>query len=184
MIRANSLVLDIGARREKIRSDAISLDIDKDVRPDVCASAGYLPFKSDTFDYVSMLEVIEHLDGEQIDRALVDCQRVANKLIVSTPNCDSKLWALIVWPLWSHTVGREWLGAHKQFFGKKSLEDLFEKDFGMEILSRIYSKWNLLILVETRPAIRAVGKAKGIEIGPEIRPRRPIKKSVSLLTEA
>ena len=184
MLRPNSLVLDIGARREKIRSDAISLDIDKNARPDVCASAGYLPFRSDTFDYVSMLEVIEHLDSEHIGRALVDCQRVADKLIVSTPNCDSKVWDLIVWPLWSHTVGREWLGAHKQFFGKESLEDLFAKDFGMEILSRIYSKWNLLILVETRPAIRALGKDEEIEIGPVIGRGRQIKKSVSLMTEA
>ena len=79
MITGGSL-LDIGSRRERIRSDAISLDVDRKVRPDVCASAECLPFKSDAFDYISMLEVVEHLDSEQLDRALKESKRVGNFL--------------------------------------------------------------------------------------------------------
>ncbi len=144
-----STILDIGSRSEKIRKDAVSLDIDQRVRPDVCASAEHLPFRSHSFDYVTMLEVIEHLDDEQVERALSECNRVCTKLILSTPNCDSFVWDRIVWPLWSHTVGREWLGAHKQFFGKESLKMLLEDEFKMKILQRNFSRWNLLLIAKT-----------------------------------
>jgi len=152
--------------------NAISLDIDRSVRPDVCASAEYLPFRTASFDYVSMLEVVEHLETEQLDRCLADCRRISDYMIVSTPNCDSKVWDRIVWPLWSHTVGREWIGAHKQFFGKKSIEDLFEKEFRMKILEKSYSRWNLLFLVQTNPERPRLAKKREIEIGPEIGSRR------------
>lgn len=168
LVLSNAAVLDIGSRREKITSGAISLDIDRSVHPDICASAEFLPFRSRTFDYISMLEVIEHLENEQLDHALLECQRVCHKLVVSTPNCDSKVWDRIVWPVWSHTVGRGWLGAHKQFFGKKSLEDLLEKGFRMKILVRDYSRWNLLLLIETRPAHREIADRKEVEVGPEV----------------
>lgn len=164
MLQPNSLVLDIGSRREKICADAVSLDIDRRVRPDVCASAEFLPFRTATFDFISMLEVIEHLETEQLSRALEDCKRVADYLIVSTPNCDSKVWSWMVWPLWSHTIGREWIGAHKQFFGKQSVEELLEKGFRMKIIERNYSRWNLLLLIRTNPSRPLIFKKREIEV--------------------
>jgi ubiquinone/menaquinone biosynthesis C-methylase UbiE len=144
-------LLDIGARSEKIRSDAISLDIDVNVRPDVCASAECLPFKTGSFDYISMLEVIEHLSDDQLERALGESKRVGNFVVVSTPNCDSKVWNRVIWPLWSHTVGREWIGAHKQFFGRESISEILEKVYHMKILEKNYSRWSLLLLARTNP---------------------------------
>jgi ubiquinone/menaquinone biosynthesis C-methylase UbiE len=172
LLRPGTLILDIGSRSEKIRADAISLDIEKSVRPDICASAEYLPFRAESFDYISMLEVIEHLDNEQLDKALADCKRVGDYLVISTPNCDSKVWSWIVWPLWSHTIGREWIGAHKQFFGKGSVEELMEKEFHMKILEKNYSRWNLLILVRTNPLQQQIAKKAEIEVQPEIGTRR------------
>ena len=151
MIRG-STVIDIGSRTEKIRADAISIDLDRKFRPDICASVEFLPIRNKTFDYVTMLEVIEHLESAQVDSALEECKRVCALLILSTPNCDSKVWNNIVWPLWSHTVGREWIGAHKQYFGKNSLEEVLERKHGMRILERNYSKWNLLVRARTNPA--------------------------------
>jgi predicted SAM-dependent methyltransferase len=168
LLRPNFRVLDIGARSEKIRPDALSLDIDRKVHPDVCASAEFLPFRPRSFDCISMLEVAEHLEDEQLDRALADCKRVAEYLVISTPNCDSKLWSWVVWPLWSHTIGREWIGAHRQFFGKRSFEELLEKSFRMKILIRNYSKWNLLLLLKTNPELRSFEKRREIEINPKI----------------
>jgi 2-polyprenyl-3-methyl-5-hydroxy-6-metoxy-1,4-benzoquinol methylase len=168
MLPPNSTVLDIGSRKEKIRPDALSLDIDRKVRPDICASAEFLPFRSRSFDCISMLEVVEHLKDEQIDRALSNCKRVANYLVISTPNCDSKIWNWIVWPLWSHTIGREWIGAHKQFFGKRSIEELIVKSFRMKILEKNYSRWNLLLLMKTNPSQRPIAKRREIEINPQI----------------
>ena len=145
----NSTILDIGSRSEKIREDAVSLDIDRSVKPDICASAEFLPFRSHSFDYITMLEVIEHLEDKQVEGALFECKRVCTKIILSTPNCDSKLWSRVVWPLWSNTVGREWLGAHKQFFGKESLKTLLEAKFKMKILETNFSHWNLLLIAKT-----------------------------------
>jgi ubiquinone/menaquinone biosynthesis C-methylase UbiE len=148
MIRG-STILDVGSRMEKIRSDAVSIDIERRFRPDICASIDCLPIRTKTFDYITMLEVIEHLDDTELEKAMQECRRVTDLVIISTPNCDSKLWNQVVWPLWSHTVGREWIGAHKQFFGKKSLEEQLEKRYGMKILESNYSKWNLLVRVRT-----------------------------------
>ena len=149
MIRG-STVIDIGSRTERIEKDAVTIDVERRFRPDVCASVASLPVKTKSFDYVTMLEVIEHLDDRQVDAALGECNRTCDLLILSTPNCDSKVWNRIVWPLWSHTVGREWIGAHKQFFGKESLENLLERKHGMKILERNYSRWNLLVRAKTR----------------------------------
>ncbi|HXQ92669.1 MAG TPA: methyltransferase domain-containing protein [Nitrososphaerales archaeon] len=161
-------LLDIGSRSERIRPDAISLDIDREVRPDVCASAEYLPFKSDSFDYISMLEVVEHLEEDQLERALEESKRVGNYLVLSTPNCDSRVWNRIVWPLWSHTVGREWIGAHKQFFRKRTLAELLERVFGMKILEMNYSRWNLLLLAQTNPLPLSSAHEWTMELSPEI----------------
>ena len=146
----SSTVLDIGSRTEKLREDEVTLDIERSVRPDICASAEALPFRDGSFDYIVMLEVIEHLNDAQLHSALRECKRVAHSAIFSTPNCDSAIWDKVVWPLWSHTIGREWIGAHKQFFGKASLAKLLEGTHGMKILERNYSHWNLLVLVSTR----------------------------------
>jgi predicted SAM-dependent methyltransferase len=168
-LRPRTSILDIGARSEKIRPDAISLDIDRRVRPDVCASAEFLPFRTGAFDYISMLEVVEHLKNEELDRALDDCKRVGNYLVISTPNCDSKIWSYVVWPFWTHTIGREWIGSHKQFFGERSLGDLLEKDFHMKILKRNYSRWSLLLLAMANPSPATIPRKNSeIEIKPEM----------------
>lgn len=179
MLTPDAFVLDIGSRSEKIRQDAISLDIKRNCRPDVCASAEYLPFRNGSFDYISMLEVIEHLENDELDRALRECKRVADYLVASTPNCDSKFWSWIAWPIWSHTVGREWIGAHKQSFNKLSLEQLFEKGFRMKILEKNYSRWNLLLLLMTNPKLVREESRTRIEIKPEI--GRPILKRADFL---
>jgi len=168
MLTPDAFVLDIGSRSEKVRPDAISLDLDQRCRPDVCASAEYLPFRTGSFDFVSMLEVIEHLGNEELNRALLECKRVSDYLIVSTPNCDSKLWSWVIWPLWSHTVGREWIGAHKQFFGKASLQELLEKHFGMKIVEKNYSRWNLLVLVMANPKLPRLESRDRVENRPQI----------------
>jgi Methyltransferase domain len=170
MLHPNGVVLDIGSRSEKIRRDAVTLDIDARVRPDVCASAECLPFRTGAFEYVTMLEVIEHLENEQLQKALTESKRVGKFLVISTPNCDSKVWDRIVWPVWTHTIGREWIGAHKQFFGKKSAEDLFERDFHMEILDKNFSRWNLLFLLKTNPSRveEEEFQESALEIEPEI----------------
>lgn len=149
-------ILDVGSRSEKIDPAAISIDLDRKFRPDVCASATHLPFVSDSFDCVTMLEVIEHLEDREVERALNEIKRVSRSVVLSTPNCDSRVWNRVVWPLWSHTVGREWIDAHKQFFGKETLRCLLEEKFAMQVLAKNYSKWNLLLLARTERTPRTI----------------------------
>lgn len=146
--------MDIGSRRERIADDAISIDIDRKFRPEVCASATHLPFRSDSFDCVTILEVIEHLEDRDISRTLSEIKRVSENMVLSTPNCDSKVWNKIVWPAWTHTVGREWIDAHKQFFGKNGIRYLLEERFDMEVLKTNFSHWSLLLLARTRRSPR------------------------------
>ena len=52
------------------------------------SSATHLPFKNATFDKIAMLEIIEHLDGNEL-KALKEARRVLKKgglLILSTPH--------------------------------------------------------------------------------------------------
>ena len=134
----------------------------------MCASASFLPFRTGTFDYVSMLEVVEHLENEELEQALDDCKRIADYVVISTPNCDSKIWSYVVWPFWTHTIGREWIGSHKQFFDVRSLEDLLEKGFHMKILERNYSRWSLLLFAMSNPPpARVARKNREIELQPE-----------------
>jgi 2-polyprenyl-3-methyl-5-hydroxy-6-metoxy-1,4-benzoquinol methylase len=143
MIRGSS-ILDIGSRGEKIVDSAVSVDIDRKVKPDICATADCLPFRNESFDYIAMLEVIEHLDATQLGEALEEAKRVANFIVLSTPNCESSSWKL-VWYLWSHSLGREWCGAHKTSFDRSSLLAFLERE-KFQVNKTLFSRWSLLVL--------------------------------------
>lgn len=88
-ILRNSRILDIGCNRYKITSNAFGLDLALGVSADVRASCLYLPFAPLSFDTVTALEIIEHLDSENQTRFLEEIYRVLRprgQLIVSTPN--------------------------------------------------------------------------------------------------
>jgi hypothetical protein len=141
-------ILDVGARKEKIRDDALTVDVNARVGPDVCASAEYLPFREKSFECVTYLELIEHLDSSQIAKAFSEANRVAGYLILSTPNTASRSWNL-VWYFWSRTFGHEWNGAHKSSFTPKEVTSLVQ-GYGFDILSTNFSRWSLLVHARTK----------------------------------
>lgn len=54
-------------------------------------------FNDKTFDVITLIEVIEHLNAEQIEVLLLECNRClkpSGKLIISTPNYNS-LWPVL-----------------------------------------------------------------------------------------
>ena len=137
-----SIVVDVGSRTERVRPNVIAIDINRSYHPDIVASADYLPFRDRFVDYISFLEVIEHLDFIQIDKMLKEARRVGKILVVSTPNIQSFSWN-IAWSIWSNTFGAQWHDAHKSFFSKEGLISLLNV-YGYSIDELVVTRWHLV----------------------------------------
>jgi SAM-dependent methyltransferase len=84
-----------------------------------------LPFEDSTFDSISLIEVVEHLDHETINFVLKECYRCLKKngtLIISTPNYNS------LWPVLEFIVNKlsslSYLDQHITKFNTASLASL------------------------------------------------------------
>lgn len=65
----------------------------------VHVDGGILPFEDESFDVISMVEVIEHLEWKILDRLMREALRVlkpSGVLVLSTPNYSSP-WPLLEW---------------------------------------------------------------------------------------
>jgi len=112
-IKPGDIVLDIGCG-DGFLTDALSVSCDKVVGVDtsvtgillalsrvdkakvelVLGSANELPFKENTFDVVTLFEVIEHVSAERARRVIEEISVVlkqGGKLIVTTPNSRNLL---------------------------------------------------------------------------------------------
>ena len=79
----------------------------------VVALAEKLPFKDNTFDYVFMIEVIEHMPPELEPKALAEAKRVlkpGGKLVMTTPNYRS-MWPLVEY-FWSRMNPIDYMEQH------------------------------------------------------------------------
>lgn len=88
--------LDVGCGRGEMLDTAKSLNFDPvagteivpdlvAARPDIVEADGAnLPFNDREFDYVSMLDVVEHIPDEDIYRVFKELARVSNKVVLLT----------------------------------------------------------------------------------------------------
>ena len=68
----------------------ITLDIERDLKPDVAASVLLLPFRYSSFDLVTCYEVLEHLPYKHFPRALKELGRVSQAhIIISLPDVST-----------------------------------------------------------------------------------------------
>lgn len=110
--------LNIGCSTSKIKH-CINLDIDKRCNPDVVGSIYKLPFKANTFDYIHMGSVLEHVDFMV---AMREVYRVGKH------NCDVEIWmphfshGASVWGHLEHKRG----GAFNMFSPGK------EREYGLD----------------------------------------------------
>jgi len=64
-----------------------TMDIDKELEPDVIGSVLDIPFENDSFDTVCIFEVLEHLPFSDFERALKELKRVSrDNVIISLPH--------------------------------------------------------------------------------------------------
>ncbi len=67
--------------------EAVTLDIDETLRPDIVASVLKMPFVDGSFDAVLCAEVLEHLPYDEFIKALSEIRRIAkNRAIISLPH--------------------------------------------------------------------------------------------------
>lgn len=83
------------------------------------------PFKNESFDLVTSLEVLEHLPQEDFKRGISELQRVSKKyILITVPNEGDLERSLVMCPkcyCWFNPY------FHMRSFNKKSLQNLFEK---------------------------------------------------------
>ena len=71
----------------RIGMNVKTMDIDFSVKPTVVGDITSLPFQNHSFDVVLAAEVLEHIQFEEVDRALRELGRVAKKgLVITLPN--------------------------------------------------------------------------------------------------
>jgi len=111
-----------------IEKEAISICKQKKILQVKLAKAEKLPFKSASFDMITILDVLEHVDDK---KALKELQRVLSKkgkLVISVPAYQ---W---MWSKWDEILH------HKRRYTKKTLRELLEENgFKIIKISYLYS---------------------------------------------
>jgi SAM-dependent methyltransferase len=138
--RAGQRILDFGcgtggyaARLQQVGFDVTAVDRNREyvasaARLGVTAQHvnGSLPFADRSFDTLIMIEVLEHLDDEIIERVLTDVRRVVRKnVLITVPDCEDidRLHVAAVAP--DHVLATD----HAQFFTERELRALLTRFF-------------------------------------------------------
>jgi len=148
----NRLILDIGCGERKVIKTAIGLDIRKTKTVDIIASARYLPFRDEVFDYVYASHVLEHFSHHKVKQVPKEWVRVLKRggtLEIRCPDLRARAFIFALNPSWKnmrHIYGGQdhsW-NYHKCGFSFGLLKNLL-KEIGMYQIKRIFD-WNKLII--------------------------------------
>lgn len=107
-----------------------------------------LPFRDESFDLVTCLEVLEHVSDPQ--KAVSEMRRCLKKdgcLVVMVPT-ESLLFQA-VWFLWTKNKGKIWQEAHLHQFRDERLENLLAEN-GFEVEKSQKSHWGMIKTVKAR----------------------------------
>lgn len=101
------------------------------------ADAHKLPFKKESFDLITCIETLEHLENpkgaiSEIHRCLKNHGRA-----LIGQDTDNLLFK-IIWIFWTKTRGKVWQNSHLHPHGPNSLEQLIKK-CGFRIINRRFS---------------------------------------------
>lgn len=139
----NLIILDIGcgpAIMFSLLPDSafcVGIDISKDQikfakkstnRYFVVGNSKNLPFTDNTFDYITLIEVLEHLDKDKTVEILSEINRLLKKdgsLIITTPNYHS-LWPIIE-RIWSKINPVDYTKEHINKMTIRRIRELLER---------------------------------------------------------
>ena len=105
-----------------------------------------IPHKPKSFDVVTAIEVIEHIDNPEL--ALKEIHRVLkNKgtFIMTTPN--NNLLFTMFWWFWQKSFGKEWNHTHLTVHKKKGWLDLIRKS-GCFKIKKVIDYWHVNTIVK------------------------------------
>jgi SAM-dependent methyltransferase len=104
-------ILNLGCGGWKV--NGTNVDYNRAVNPDVVWDLNKFPypFSNNSFGSIVMLDTLEHLDDP--DHAIMECKRIASKVIIAVPSSGSKFYA---------DAGDE--GVHKTLFNRYALEKM------------------------------------------------------------
>lgn len=86
-IEKDSKVLDLGCgikTYSNYSKNTVTIDAWDKVNPDILMDLEVrrLPFEENSFDYITMIDFIEHLDKYKGERLLEDCKKIVKKKII------------------------------------------------------------------------------------------------------
>jgi len=105
-----------------------------------------LPFKNQSFDVVTALEVMEHIDD--YSTALREVHRVLKQngiFVMTTPH--NTFFFRIFWNIWEKTFGRKWKDTHLTFFKKEEWLDILRKS-GIFKIEKAIDYWGVNVIVK------------------------------------
>ncbi len=90
-----------------------------------------LPFKDKSFDLVICMEVLEHLEDENLERTILEIERISKKyIIITVPNNEDLHYGMTLCPICRQ---RFHLSLHIQNFNEEKLSKLFNNFRSNEI---------------------------------------------------
>lgn len=105
------------------------------------ADAHKLPFSNQSFDLITCIETLEHLENPK--GAIQEIYRLlkSDGNVLIGQDTDNLLFR-IIWMIWTKTIGRVWNNSHIHPYGPKALEQLI-RACGFKIIQKKFSHFGL-----------------------------------------
>src|SRR3989344_169487 len=154
----NRLVLNYA---KELGIDTSGLDKNEDLVPDIVADVRKMPLKSESFDMISICEVLEHMPFEDFERTLRELHRVSSKyVLISLPYASIVFDVMYKFPLIRTLTKRQFFEFYiripvfwkRHKFDKKHYWEMGKKGYPINKIRRIVRKY-FVIRKESSPPI-------------------------------
>lgn len=132
--------------RQNTEISYTSVDIDRDLNPDIVGSVLSLPFKDNEFDVACAFEVLEHLPFLDFDKAVKELVRVSRKAVVlSLPHFGPPVKFMIKIPFLPEIKFAFKIPFAKQhFFNGQHYFEIGKKGFSLRTIMSVLKKHTVI----------------------------------------